>query len=196
MNSLFEWRAFKYLEWEAIGYYLYFLWKKLVFSGMVQAALYASASLLFGVFAAFLALIFLPRVVEDYVKIYNWYVNSDFHKIFEEKVDVRLVFRLLALPFALLISLIFFVINLAVRSAYDLAFRLNLLRCVNCRTTISWGEGTVHCHVCGDKVVGSAVHSCPGCHFKANAIRCPYCGFVVFVGLHGEHPSARAEKRG
>ena len=195
MGRLLEWQTLEYLEFSSIGYYFGFLFKLIISSGAIHAAAWAAAALAIGVAFAFISLILLPRVVEDYIKLYNWYVNSDFYFLFREKVDIRLIFRLLLLPFALVFSLIFFVTNIAVKTALDLAYRLDLLRCVNCGSHLHWAEGTVICHICGDKVVGSATQTCPGCHFKPNAVRCPYCGFVVFLGLHGEHQSTKAGKR-
>lgn len=184
-----------FIELRAIGYYLLFLGKVFLASGFFKAALWAAGSLIIGVLIAFFFIAFMPRVVEDYVKIYNWYVNSDFFVIFEEKVDVRLIFKIIALPLFLFLSLSVSMLNIIVRSAYQLAFKLNLLHCVYCSSKIEWSEGTVICHTCGEKVVGNAVKTCPGCNFKANAIRCPFCGYVVFVGLLGNHPATRSGKR-
>jgi len=181
-----------YLEWQALGYFLLHLVNLFVASGAAKAFVWGACSLLAGVISAFFIIILIPRILEDYVKIYNWYVNSDFFILYEEKVDVRLVFKLIALPFALVFSLIVLILNLMVRIAYQLASKLNLLRCVNCHSIIDWNEGTVHCHICGEKVRGTMVKSCPGCNFKPNAIRCPFCGYIVFVGLIGQHPSGRA----
>jgi predicted RNA-binding Zn-ribbon protein involved in translation (DUF1610 family) len=186
----------QFLEWRTLGYYLLYLGQLVVDSGAVSAFLWAAGALLAGTFLSFLALLIMPRIVEDYVKIYNWYVNSDFFLIFEEKVDVRLVFKILGLPFLLVAWLFFMTVNLMVRTAYQLAAKLHLLFCVNCRGVIEWNEGTVQCHLCGESVVGTATKTCPGCHFKANAVRCPFCGYVVFVELLGQHPSTRSGKKG
>ena len=185
-----------FFELKALGYYFLYIGNVIVFSGPAKAALWAMYSLCIGVLISFFTLIFMPRIVEDYVKIYNWYINSDFFVIFEEKVDVRLVFKLIFLPVLLILSLFVTMLNLVVRIAYQLAFKLNLLRCVNCHSTIEWREGTVLCHICGEKVTGNAVKTCPGCNFKANAIRCPFCGFVIFVGLVGQHPTTHSRKKG
>ena len=184
-----------FFEPRALGYYFIYLGNLLFSSGALKALLWAMGGLVAGVLFAFFGLIFMPRMVEDYVKIYNWYVNSDFFIIFEEKVDVRLVFKLVALPVLLLLMLLVNMLNIVVRFAYQLAFKLNLLHCVNCSAIIDWNEGTVLCHICGEKVVGNSVKTCPGCNFKANAIRCPFCGYVVFVGLVGQHPTTKSGKR-
>ena len=186
----------RYFEWRALGYFFLYLTNLVVGSGIAYAFAWAAGGLLAGVLAVFLLLVLMPRIVEDYVKIYNWYVNSDFCIIFEEKVDVRLVFKLVALPLLLVIWLFFLVTNLVVRTAYQLVTKLNLLRCVHCRSTIEWSEGTVQCHICGERVTGTATKSCPGCNFKANTVRCPFCGYVNFVELIGQHPSGRAARRG
>jgi len=185
----------QFFELKALGYYFLYLGKLFFFSGLLKALLWAVGALVVGVFATFLGFLLMPRMVEDYVKIYNWYVNSDFFMIFEEKVDVRLIFKLLALPVLLTFHLLFTMLNIVVRFAYQLIFKLNLLRCVNCSATIEWHEGTVICHICGEKVVGNPVKTCPGCNFKPNAIRCPFCGYVVFVGLIGQPPTTRTAKR-
>ncbi|NLI76873.1 MAG: hypothetical protein GX442_10575 [Candidatus Riflebacteria bacterium] len=184
-----------YFELRALGYFFLHLLHLVWQSGAVTAFAWLAATLLAGVVFAFVLLLLMPRIVEDYVKVYNWYINSDFYVIFEEKVDVRLVFKLLALPFMLVLALGFSVVNMVVRAAYHLAAKLNLIRCVNCHATIDWDEGTVLCHVCGSEVTGTATKTCPGCHFKANTVRCPYCGYVVFVELLGQHPSAKAGKK-
>lgn len=185
-----------YLEWRALGYFFLYLARLVLDSGIAFAFAWAAGGLLAGVLLVFALLVLMPRIVEDYVKIYNWYINSDFCIIFEEKVDVRLVFKLIALPLLLVAWLFFLVTNLVVRTAYQLASKLNLLRCVHCHSTIEWSEGTVQCHICGDQVTGTATKSCPGCNFKANTVRCPFCGYVTFVELSGQHPSGRAARRG
>jgi hypothetical protein len=182
--------TWQFFELRSIGYYGLFLAKFFLQSGAAKALLWSMYALCAGVVAAFFTILFMPRIVEDYVKIYNWYINSDFFVIFEEKVDVRFFFKLLALPFLLLLHLLVMMLNLIVRFAYQLTFKLNLLRCVNCSSVIEWKEGTVICHICTEKVTGDSVKTCPGCNFKANAIRCPYCGYVVFVGLLGQHPTS------
>ena len=196
MGGFLEWQALNYLDLRAIGYFFGYLFKLVISSGALFAAMWASIALVLGVVTAFVVVLLLPRVLEDYIKLYNWYVNSEFFSLFKEKVDLRLIFRLALLPIGLVLSLFFFVTNLAVKSALDLAYRLDLIRCVNCHTQLRWAEGTVFCHICGDKVHGPATQTCPGCHFKPNAVRCPYCGFVIFLGLQGEHSSTRAGKRG
>ncbi len=184
-----------YFELRAVGYFFLMLADLVWQSGVFHAFLWLGVALLIGVFFAFVLLVLMPRIVEDYVKIYNWYINSDFYVIFEEKVDVRLVFKLVGLPIMLVLALFFSVTNMVVRAAYHLAAKLNLLRCVNCHATIEWDEGTVLCHICGTEVTGTATKTCPGCHFKANAVRCPFCGYVVFVELLGQHPSGKAGKK-
>ncbi len=195
MSGLLSWQAWKFVEGRSIGYFFEYLIQLPLQTGLTSSLVWLVIFLLLAVLSAFILLILLPRVVEDYVKIYNWYINSDFYLLLTEKVDMRLFFRLLLLPFALLLSCLFFLVNLAVRVAYDLTYRLNLLRCVNCGTAIACSDSTVLCHICGDKVAGPATHTCPGCHFKANAVRCPYCGFVVFISLVGQHPSSKAGKK-
>lgn len=185
----------QFFELRAVVYYFLYLFKTVVASGVLNVLLWAMGGLLAGVIFAFFSLLFLPRMIEDYVKIYNWYLNSDFYVIFEEKVDVRLIFKLIALPFLLTLSLCVSMVNLVVSIAYQLTFKLNLLRCVNCASTIEWTEGTVFCHICSEKVEGNAVKTCPGCNFKANAIRCPFCGYVVFVGLIGHQPTSQSQKK-
>lgn len=184
-----------YFEPQALGYFALHLFNLFWNSGAVLAFVWLAITLLIGVAASFLFLVFMPRVVEDYVKVYNWYINSDFYVIFEEKVDVRLIFKLLGLPVMLVLALVFQVVNMVVRAAYHLAAKLNLLRCVNCHSTIEWDEGTTLCHICGAEVTGTATKTCPGCHFKANTVRCPFCGYVVFVELLGQHPSGKAGKK-
>lgn len=184
-----------YFELRALGYFLLMLVNLVWQSGVVHAFLWLGTALLIGVICVFALLVFMPRIVEDYVKIYNWYINSDFYIIFEEKVDVRLIFKLVGLPFILVAALFFSVTNMIVRAAYHLATKLNLIRCVNCNATIPWDEGTVICHICGSEVTGTATKTCPGCHFKANTVRCPYCGYLVFVELVGQHPSGKASKK-
>lgn len=184
-----------FFEIRAIGYFFGYLAKIAIGTGVLEAFLWLASAMLTGVVLMFLTLLLMPRIVEDYVKIYNWYVNSDFYVIFEEKIDVRLVFKLLFLPVYLVLSLFFLTVNLMVRTAYQLAAKLNLLRCVNCRTRIHWEEGTTICHVCGDKIIGSATKTCPGCNARPNAVRCPYCGYLVFVELTGNPPTSRAGRR-
>ncbi|MBF0501673.1 MAG: hypothetical protein HQM09_16155 [Candidatus Riflebacteria bacterium] len=185
-----------YFEWSAIGYFALYLGKLFLASGIVQAFFWASVGLLLGTTIAFCLLILMPRIIEDYVKIYNWYINSDFYVIFEEKIDVRLIFKIIGLPFFLVAGLFFLIVNLNVRTAYNLAAKLNLLRCVHCASTIEWTEGTVICHICGEQVTGSATKTCPGCNFKANTVRCPFCGYVTYVDLAGRLPSGRAGRKG
>ncbi|MFZ2958313.1 MAG: hypothetical protein WA705_15605 [Candidatus Ozemobacteraceae bacterium] len=185
-----------YFEWTALGYFFLYLGKLVFTSGIVQAFLWAATGLLLGTAVAFLLLMLMPRIVEDYVKIYNWYINSDFYIIFEEKIDVRLVFKIIGLPFFLVAGLFFLIVNLNVRTAYHLAAKLNVLRCVHCASTIEWGEETVVCHTCGEHVTGTATKTCPGCNFKANTVRCPFCGYVTYVDLTGRPPSGRAGKKG
>ncbi len=183
-----------YISWRSFEYFLIYLGEKILSSGAAYAFLWTAIALLIGVFLAFMTLILVPRIIEDYVKIYNWYVNSDFYIILEEKVDVRMIFKVLGLPILLVLTLFFLTLNLIVRTAYQLAAKLNLLFCVNCESRIDWREGTVICHVCSEKVTGTPTKSCPGCNFKANSVRCPYCGYVNFVELFGHHPSGRAGK--
>lgn len=184
-----------YLEFRAVGLYALYLGGLFLKSGALYAFWWLAVSLLAGVAVAFGFLVLMPRVIEDYVKIYNWYINSDFYVIFEEKVDVRLVFKLIGLPFMLVLALLFQVVNTVVRAAYHLASKLNFLQCVNCHSTIEWNEGTTICHICGSEVTGTATKTCPGCNFKGNTVRCPYCGYVVFVELLGQHPSSKSVKK-
>jgi len=185
----------QYFEMRSLIYFFLYLGKLFMGSGAVHAFVWAAVVLLLGVAFAFVILVFMPRILEDYVKVYNWYVNSDFYAIFEEKVDVRLIFKLAGLPFLLVLSLFFHVVNLVVRTAYHLVSKLNLIRCVHCHSIIDWQEGTVLCHICGERVTGTPTKTCPGCSFKANTVRCPYCGYLVFVELLGQPPSGRAGKK-
>jgi hypothetical protein len=185
-----------FFELRALAYFALYFLKFFLDSGLFHAVIWTTGALVVGVLFAFFTVVTMPRVVEDYVKIYNWYINSDFYVIFEEKIDVRLIFKLLFLPILLAISLLVAMMNLVIRLGYQLAFKLDLLRCVYCSSIIEWNEGTVLCHICGEKVTGNAVKTCPGCNFKANAIRCPFCGYVVFVGLVGHAPVGRTGKPG
>lgn len=172
--------------------FLSFVTEQVLYSRIAEAFLWIAVVMLSGTAVSFFLLIILPRVVEDYVKIYNWYINSELFIIFEEKVDLKFIFKLIVLPFHLVASMFFSVMNLMIKTSYHLAAKLNLLRCVNCHATVEWSESTVNCHICGEKVMGNITKSCPGCNFKPNAIRCPYCGYIVFVELTGKNPSERA----
>ncbi|HOT28321.1 MAG TPA: hypothetical protein PLU72_09035 [Candidatus Ozemobacteraceae bacterium] len=184
-----------FLELRAIGYFFGHLGKVFVGTGVLEAFVWLAIAMLAGLAVAIIVLLSIPRILEDYVKIYNWYVNSDFYVIFEEKIEVRLVFKLAFLPVYLVVSLFFLTVNLMVRTAYHLVARLNLLRCVNCHARIEWAEGTVTCDVCGDHIVGAPTKTCPGCNAKPNAVRCPYCGFLVFIDLIGQAPTGRAGRK-
>ncbi|MBF0545780.1 MAG: hypothetical protein HQM08_15160 [Candidatus Riflebacteria bacterium] len=182
---------FEYFEWNAVGYYFLYLFKLLARSGAMAAFLWAAVSLVFLVVVTFFLLLCIPRVVEDYVKIRNWYVNSDFYGIFEEKIDTGLFFKLAGLPFLLVFSLVFMILDLVVKTAYSLAAKLGLISCVNCHSYIEWKEEITKCRFCGEEFSGVPTKTCPACNFKPNSLRCPYCGFVVFIGLFGQPPSSR-----
>lgn len=184
-----------FFELRAIGYFLGYLGKVIIGTGVLGAFFWLAAAMLVGLALAVFVLLAMPRIIEDYVKIYNWYVNSDFYVIFEEKIEVRLIFKLLFLPLSLVLWLFFLTVNLIVRTAYHLVARMNLLRCVNCHARLEWSEGTVVCHVCDEQIVGPATKTCPGCNAKPNTVRCPYCGFLVFIDLAGHGPTARAGRR-
>jgi hypothetical protein len=181
-----------YLDWQALSGILALAGRTVFGSGGALAAAWLAGGLSLAVLVVLVLLVVMPRLVEDYVRLHHWYVNSDFYLIFGEKVDIRFIFRLVLLPVTLTVMLAAGALNLVVGTAYRLAFRLNLLRCVHCGAGIEWEEGTVLCHLCGEKVTGTAVKTCPGCHFKPNAVRCPFCGYIVFVGLEGQPPSGRA----
>ncbi|HNW36030.1 MAG TPA: hypothetical protein PKM25_13915 [Candidatus Ozemobacteraceae bacterium] len=184
-----------FFELRTIGYFLGYLSKVVIGTGVLGAFFWLAAAMLTGLALAIFILLAMPRILEDYVKIYNWYVNSDFYVIFEEKIEVRLVFKLLFLPVYLVLWLFFLTVNLIVRTAYHLVARMNLLRCVNCHARLEWGEGTVVCHICEEQIVGAATKTCPGCNAKPNTVRCPYCGFLVFIDLTGQGPTGRAGRR-
>ncbi|HOY65337.1 MAG TPA: hypothetical protein PLP29_00530 [Candidatus Ozemobacteraceae bacterium] len=184
-----------FFELRALGYFFAHLGQVVIGTGVLGAFFWLAVAMLAGLTVAILVLLVMPRILEDYVKIYNWYVNSDFYVIFEEKIEVRFVFKLVFLPIYLVLSLFFLTVNLMVRTAYHLVARMNLVRCVNCRARIEWGEGTVTCHVCGDRIVGAVTKTCPGCNAKPNAVRCPYCGFLVFIDLAGQAPTSRAGRK-
>lgn len=184
-----------FLEPRAIGYFFVFLGNVVIGTGVLGAFFWLAVAMLAGLVTAIFVLLLMPRILEDYVKIYNWYVNSDFYVIFEEKIEVRLIFKLLFLPLYLVLCLFFLTVNLMVRTAYHLVARLGLLRCVNCHARFEWSEGTVVCHICEERIVGAATKTCPGCNAKPNAVRCPYCGYLVFIDLIGQGPTGRAGRK-
>lgn len=182
-----------YLELRALGYYILMLFSFFIKSEFVKYSLGLISILLLLVVICFFILLIIPRALEDYVKIYNWYINSDFFVIIEEKANVKFIFKLLLLPFYLFLTIFFFIINVSVKTSYELVIKLNILRCVNCNSFIDLQEGTVICHYCSSEITGPPSKSCPGCNFKPNSVRCPFCGYLNFIGLFGNNPSKKAQ---
>ncbi|MBF0406635.1 MAG: hypothetical protein HQM10_04730 [Candidatus Riflebacteria bacterium] len=180
-----------YLELHAAGYFLLYLVRLFLNSGIIKAFAWVSASLILLTIAAFLSLIIMPRIVEDYVKLKNWYINSDFCRIFDEKVDTGITFKLIGLPFALFFSFLFLILDLITATAYSLAAKLGFLYCVGCNSYMEWKDEQKKCRYCGEEFSSYPDKTCPACNFKPNALRCPYCGYVVLISLHGKHPSSR-----
>jgi DNA-directed RNA polymerase subunit RPC12/RpoP len=150
--------------------------------------------MLSGLFVIVLIILFVPRLIEDYVKLYNWYINSDFFQIFEEKASIRLIIKIIFSPILLFIALLFSIVNIIVRTGYQIVLKLQLLYCINCSSYISFNEEEMICPYCGEIHKGTPDTSCPKCNFKANSIYCPYCGFLVFIDLTGKKSLEQRKK--
>lgn len=165
------------------------MWSYVVGSDLVRLMLTGTLYLVGATLACCLVVVFLPRLLEDYVRLYNWYLNSDFHDLFARKVNVRPVIVLLTLPLVLFLGLLFGVANLVVTTAYRLMFKVTGLRCFYCGHRLKWEQRDLQCEHCATRYSGPVDAACPLCGFKPNAVSCPSCSHLVFIGLEGAPPN-------
>jgi len=165
------------------------MWKFFTSLQVVQLAVTTTLYLLVGTLVCCGAILFLPRLLEDYIRLYNWYVNSDFHTLFARKVDVRPIIVVLLLPVVVFVGMCFALANLMVTVSYRIIFKVLGLRCFYCGYRLKWESADQQCEHCSTRYSGTVDTRCPLCGFKPNAVTCPSCAHLIFVGLDGAPPN-------
>ena len=165
------------------------MWKFFSSLEIVQLLVSATLYLVLATLFCSLSILILPRLLEDYIRLYNWYLNSDFYDLFARKVNIRPVILLLLLPIVLFIGMIFALANLVVSMAYRVVFKILGLRCFYCGYRLKWETKDLQCDHCGTRYSGTADAKCPLCGFKPNAVQCPSCAHLIFVSLEGSPPN-------
>jgi len=145
--------------------------------------------MLLGTVLCSLIIMFVPRMVEDYIRLYNWYVNSAFYDLFARKVDVRPVIVIFMLPVILFLGVVFALVNLMVSVSYRIVFKVIGLKCFYCGHKIARESMDMQCVYCGTRHCGTIDETCPLCGFKPNAVQCPSCAHLVFTGIEGSPPN-------
>ena len=165
------------------------MWKFFTSLQIVQLVVTATLYLLVSTLLCCISILFLPRLMEDYIRLYNWYVNSDFYDLFARKVNVRPIIVLLLLPIVLFVGILFATANLVVSISYRIIFKVLGLRCFYCGYRLKWETTDLQCDHCATRYSGTADSKCPLCGFKPNAVHCPSCAHLIFVGLEGSPPN-------
>jgi DNA-directed RNA polymerase subunit RPC12/RpoP len=165
------------------------MWGYFTSLSLVRLALTTTGWLLLGAALSCLVILLRPRMMEDYIRLYNWYLNSDFHDLFARKVNVRPVIVVLLLPLVLFFGMVFSLLNLVVAVAYRLVTKVLGLRCFYCGHRLPWAELDLQCDHCKTRHRGPLDAQCPLCGFKPNAVHCPSCGHLIFVSLEGAPPN-------
>lgn len=165
------------------------MWKFFSSLAIVQLFVNATLYLLAATLCCSIAILLLPRLLEDYIRLYNWYVNSDFHDLFARKVNVRPVIVVLLLPIVLFVGMLFALLNLVVSISYRIIFKVMGLRCFYCGFRLKWETSDLQCEHCSTRYSGTVESPCPLCGFKPNAVHCPSCAHLIFVGLDGAPPN-------
>jgi hypothetical protein len=160
------------------------------FSMKIVQLIVGIASYMFvGTLVCSLAIMFLPRFVEDYIRLYNWYLNSDFYDLFARKVDIRPVIVIFLLPLIILAGVLFALSNLVVSISYRVVFKVFGLKCFYCGHKIIRESIDLQCVHCGTRHCGTVDEKCPLCGFKPNAVQCTSCAHLVFTSLEGSPPN-------